>query len=438
MHSEDARGRKEDQALQGRSGRQKNVTFSSLVLVHRFWFNGSVPEPKRSVEISEDQLRSWDLLGEFRTVLEKSTPTERRDRPKGGPTRLLDEVDYFCAFLFAQFNPIIDSMRGLCACSNLERVQQDVCSRPISLGSFSEAQSVFGYERLEEVFEGLVEDNLRSGAAATPALGKAPAVLHLVDSSVFRAVPRMCWAQWRHQKTTQRAVRLHLKFNLFDAQPSEVLVTEGRFCERKALAKLISPGEFYVGDRYYGGAYKLFATLEESNCGYIIRLCENANLCVMEELPLDEEDRAAGVVSDQIVRLGARGGKQHGPVRVVRIEKPELDEPVILITNQLDRECFSAALIAEIYHQRWAIELFFRWFKCVLGRAENWHWLAESPEGAAIQLYSALIAALLLARQLGRLPSKRCMEMLRFHSMGMASQEELEAVIGAEVRKRSR
>jgi hypothetical protein len=434
----DERVQSEGQERPGRSGLQYDVTFSSLVLVHRFWFNGSVPKPQRSLDISEAQLRSWDLLGEFRTVLAKSTPTGRKDRRKGGPARLLDEVDYFCAFLFAQFNPVIDSMRGLCACSNLERVQQEVCSRPISLGSFSEAQSVFGYERLEEVFQGLVEENLRSCAAGTSALGKAPAALHLVDSSVFRAVPRMCWAQWRHQKTTQRAVRLHLKFNLFDAQPSEVLVTEGRFCERKALAKLISPGEFYVGDRYYGRDYKLLKTLEETECDFIIRLCENAILTVVEELPLDAEDKAAGVVSDQIARLGAREREHHGPVRVVRIEKPELGEPVILVTNQLDRECFSAALIAEVYHQRWAIELFFRWFKCVLGRADNWHWLAESSEGVAIQLYSALIAALLLARQLGRLPSKRCMEMLRFHSMGMASQDELDAVIEAEVRKRSR
>lgn len=438
MLGEDGRGSKEDQARPGRSGLQYNVTFSSLVLVPRFWFNGSVPERQRSLDISEDQLRSWDLLGEFRAVLAKSKPTGRRGRRQGGPARLLDEVDYFCAFLFAQFNPVIDSMRGLCGCSNLERVQQEVCSRPMSLGSFSEAQSVFGYERLEEVFQGLVEENLRSGASGTPALGKAPPALHLVDSSVFRAVPRMCWAQWRHQNKTQRAVRLHLKFNLFDAQPSEVLITEGRCCERKAFAKLLSPGEFYVGDRNYGRDYKCLKTLEESECGYIIRLCENANLKVIEELPLDGEDKAAGVVSDQIVRLGARERGNHGPVRVIRIEKPELDEPVILVTNQLDRECFSAALIAEIYHQRWAIELFFRWFKCVLGRADNWHWLAESPEGVAIQLYSALVAALLLARQLGRLPSKRCMEMLRFHSMGMASQEELEVAIEAEVRKRSR
>lgn len=389
-------------------------------------------------KISVEQLQSWALLGEFRAALKKVAPSPALARPKGGPKRLLSEEDYLSALLFAQFNPVIDSMRGLCACSELERVQHEVCSHGISLGSFSEAQSVFGYGRLEQVFEALVKDNLQHGASDGSGKGgiaKAPAILHLVDSSVFRAVPRMCWAQWRHQNTTQRAVRLHLKFNLFDEQPSEVSVTEGRACERKVLAGMVSPGEFYVGDRYYGRDYKWLKALDEAGCGYIIRLCENASVTLIEDLPLAEEDKAAGVVSDQIVRLGARECWHSAPVRVVRIEKPELDEPVIIVTNQLERESFSAALIAEIYHQRWAIELFFRWFKCVLGRAKQWHWFAESIEGVTIQIYAALIAALLLSRRLGKLPNKRCMEMLRFHSMGMASNEELEAYLERELRK---
>lgn len=393
-------------------------------------------------EISSDQLQSWDLLGEFRSVLEKIAPSPSRTRPKGGPQRLLTEEDYLSALLFAQFNPVIDSMRGLRACSKLQRVQEDVCSRPISLGSFSEAQHVFGFERLENLFGQLVRENIQLRRQnclqpGGPILPNSHAMLQLVDSSVFRAVARMAWAEWRYQSATQRAVRLHLKFNLFDQQPSEVLVTEGRCCERKALAKMISPGEFYVGDRYYGRDYKWLKALEEAGCSYIIRLCENANFTILEELPLDDEDRAAGVVSDQIVRLGARGCWHHGPVRVVRIEKPELDEPVIIVTNQLERESFSAALIGEIYHQRWEIELFFRWFKCIFGRAKQWHWMAESREGVTIQLYTSLIAALLLARRVGKLPGKRTMEMLRFHAMGMASAEELKTALESQLRKKS-
>lgn len=387
--------------------------------------------------ISAEDLRSWELLAEFRAALEKLPGSTRPLNRKGGAKRLLSEDDYLCAFLFAQYNPVIDSMRGLCACSKLERVQREVTSRPISLGSFSEAQSVFGYERLEKLFTKLVEENLELARSGVLDNVKVPLALRLVDSSVFRAVARMGWAEWRHQNTTQRAVRLHLKFNVFDQQPAGALVTEGRRCERKALAEMVSEGEFYVGDRYYGRDYQWLKELEQAGCSYIVRLCENANISVIKQLPLTEADREAGVVFDQIVRLGARGCWHHGPVRVVRIEKADLDEPVILVTNQVEREIFSAALIAEIYRKRWAIELFFRWFKCVLGRADQWHWFAESRSGVTIQIYTALIAALLLSRHLGRLPNKRCMEMLRFHAMGMVTQEELDAFLEQQVQKKS-
>lgn len=390
-------------------------------------------------KISADQLQCWALLGDFRAALEKVAPEPLRSRPKGGPKRLLSEEDYLSSFLFAQFNPIIASMRGLCASSHLERVQQEVCSHPISLASFSEAQSVFGFKRLEKVFENLVKENIQSRVAGKRDSidSKKAAELYLIDSSIFRALPRMEWAQWRHQNTTQRAVRLHLKFNLFDQQPSEASITEGRHCERKAFAKMIKKGEFYVGDRYYGRDYQLLKKLDKAGCGYAIRLCENANLTVIEDLPVDEEDKAAGVVSDQVVRLGARERWHCEPVRVVRIEKDELDEPVIVVSNRFDRNNFSAALLAEIYYHRWAIELFFRWFKCVLGRANQWHWFAESEQGATIQIYTALIAALLLSRRLGKLPNKRCMEMLRFYLIGMASAEELEKFLERQLSKKS-
>ena len=149
-------------------------------------------------------------------------------------------------------------------------------------------------------------------------------------------------------------------------------------CERKAFADMIKPGEFYVGDRNCGRSYQLLGSLDEAGCGYIVRLLESAGTTVIEELEIDDEDRAAGVVSDRIVRLGSRERWHHGPVRVVRIEKPSMDEPLLLVTNRLERDKFSAALVAQIYWQRWGIELFFRWFKCILGRPAQWHWFAES------------------------------------------------------------
>ena len=328
-------------------------------------------------------------------------------------------------------------MRGLCACSDCERVQQEVCGRHISLGSFSEAQHVFGSGRLQEVFAEMLRKS--PGAIAPPAGTSRSCCMQLVDSTVIAALPRMDWAEWRHWgKKTGCAVRLHLKFNVLRREPGEASVTPASTCERAAFKKMVKPGEFHVGDCYYGRDYKLLEYLKEQGCGYLMRLAKSAVQTLIEELPLTAEDRAAGVVSDRIVRLGAGESWHHGPVRVVRIEKEELDEPIFLVTNRLDPETHSAALLAEIYRGRWEIELFFRWFKCVLGRADQWHWFAESPEGVEIQIYSALIAALLLARHAGKLPTKRQMEAIRFHAMGWLSDGELEQVLaGALARKRN-
>ena len=61
--------------------------------------------------------------------------------------------------------------------------------------------------------------------------------------------------------------------------------------------------------------------------------------------------------------------------------------------------------------------------KCILGCG---HWLAESERGVTIQIYLALIAALLLQLYTGRRPTKRMMELIRWYLMGVASGAELE------------
>lgn len=420
------------------------MTILSLVLSPLFWLSHGVsPKGKKSAALSEEKLQSWKLLQQFRALLDDSPAKDSQSNcpRKGGQPRLLSEEDYLCSFLFAQFNPVIDSMRGLCACSKFQKVQDQVCTRKMSLGSFSEAQSVFGFEPLEAIFQKLSEeaisqpgDPLKSSSTAANLAQK----LRLVDSSVFKALPRMSWAHWRTQGKQQSAIRLHLKFQVLGERPTGAVVSPAKLCERKALEMIVKPGEFYVGDRYYGRSYKFLERLKANDCGFVIRLCDQAVITKIEDLPLSKEDRAAGVVSDELVELGAGSRYRSGPFRIVRVEKPELDEPVILVTNQLASEDLPAAQIAEIYHQRWAIELFFRWLKCIFGRRKQWHWFAESPEGVTIQLYSALIAALLLAKRQSKLPTKRQFEALQWHQLGMISDEELESSLNPASSKKSK
>ena len=101
---------------------------------------------------------------------------------------------------------------------------------------------------------------LRRGAPAVEALARMNrhGVLAAMLPPFRQVVGRMQWAQWRHQFMEQKAVRLHVKLRLVDLQPTSVLVTEGKKCERAALRETAEAGEFYLGDRYYGGDHVIF------------------------------------------------------------------------------------------------------------------------------------------------------------------------------------
>jgi IS4 transposase len=112
-----------------------------------------------------------------------------------------------------------------------------------------------------------------------------------------------------------------------------------------------------------------------------------------------------------------------GPWRMVVFQRPTMKEKAILITSQ---ECddLSAEEVMELYLHRWQVEMFFRWLKCLVPCR---HWFAQSQQGVTLQVYLALIEALLLADLTGDKPNKRMMELLQFHQMGWASDADLAA-----------
>lgn len=391
------------------------------------------PNPRTPLTVKD--FKKWDLIADFLAELDKHLPDDPPAK-LGGPTRLLLPRDYLASYLFALLNPALDSMRALCAASHIKQVQQQVSKRPISLGSFSEAQHILDPSLLEQVFLALVRRKLHEKQQKNPASLDNKRLVKLVDSTILRALPRMHWAEWRHQHKTQRCARLHIKFNLLNGLPDQALITEGKRCERKALEEMVEEGDFYVGDRYYGRDYKFLHRLGEKNCGYIMRLYAEAVFEVVEEKPLTQKDRDAGVASDQMAKLGTRPEKNAPLVRIICIDKPSLEEPLWLVTNQSDGTKMSAAEVAEIYHQRWEIELFFRWLKCIFQEPKQWHWFAESEKGANIQVYLSLIAALLIAKKIGKLPNKRIMEAIHFYLAGICDAEELMAAIEREETKR--
>jgi hypothetical protein len=363
---------------------------------------------------AEKDLKQWRLIERFREALAAEVAS------RGGlagtwadPKRELHLDQYLSLFLFGMFNPVVETMRGLCAASGLGRVRRKVCGRKVSLGSFSEAQAVVDPGVLKGVLERLGAD------AATPGLARGLSGRErVIDSTVWQVLPRMSWAFWRRQGgVDNHAVRLHVAFDLARGRVGDARLTPAKACERAQWRKLARPGTCDIGDRYHGYDYTLLGELQAGGTDFVVRLRVDTQWMEESSEPLTPADREAGVTWAGTVRLGKEG---NGPrVRVVQILA---DEESILIATTLATSDAPPRTIGLCYRHRWQVEMFFRWLKCILGCRR---WLAESERGVALQVYLALIAAQLLVLYRGERPDRRQMEAIQFYLMGWASLDEL-------------
>ncbi len=219
-------------------------------------------------------------------------------------------------------------------------------------------------------------------------------------------------------------------------------VTHGNANEKNIFREsFLKANTLYVFDAGYG-EYKFLQDILNASSKFIVRLKDNAVWDEISSNQLSDADKSVGVVRDIIVKLGSKSKQSdiHEPVRIIEIfhegddsvprksrvsskktfRTTDSDYSFLLVTNRMD---LSAEMIALCYQSRWQIELFFRWFKCILGCK---HLLAHSKNGVTLQVYCALIASMLITLWTGRKPTKRTFEMLQFYFLGWATEEELE------------
>lgn len=341
-------------------------------------------------------------------------------RDKAGNRRLFFD-QYVGLLLLHFFNPILSSLRSLQQSSDVDKVQKLLGLRHISLGSLSEATGVFAAAPLREIVRELADKALplQRGHEAQALRG-----LTAVDGTVLRALPKMAWALWMDDR--HRAAKMHLHFEVLKGAPVDAVLTPAACSEPAELRAMLQPNRLYVIDRGYAD-YQLFRDICTAKSSVIARVKNNTAFTVAEERPLSEAARAAGIVRDVVLaKLGTDHHKDvlERPMRlvIVRHVKPNgTVEELWLLTDRLD---LPAELVALAYRFRWTVELFFRWFKCILGCR---HLLALDANGVAIQVYVALIASLLIVLWTGRKPTKRTWEMIQLYLIGWASLDELEA-----------
>lgn len=388
----------------------------------------------------KDELRARDVGG--MKMLQKLLPLLDRlhdvgcERDKAGNRKL--HFDQYCLLvLLYLFNPIVGSLRSIQQASELEKVQRLLGCPRAALGSLSEASTVFDAERLKEIIAEL-------GAQLEPLardkrLSEIRQKLTLVDGTLISALPKLMHASWLKAKTGKGMVkwRLHTHFEVDRYVPARIDVTAdggGPHDERAVLERTIDPDRLYVMDRGYA-KFALFNKIVATGSSYVCRLRDNSVYEVMEERPLTDADRAAGLLSDQVVRFSNKANAQPDhSLRLICIATsphtsrgkcgtgstgPESDGILRIATNLLTPP---AEIIGLIYRYRWTIEIFFRFFKHILGCR---HLISHSQNGIELQTYCAIIACLLITLYTGRKPTIRTYEMISYYFCGLASEEEL-------------
>jgi hypothetical protein len=327
---------------------------------------------------------------------------------------------YATLLLLYFFTPALTSLRGLQQATGWEQTRKKLGIQSTSLGSLSEAATIFEAAHLEPIIHELA-------AQAVPLSGgrEAEALkgLTAVDGSVFTGLSRMTWALWN--KPENRAAKLHLHFDVLKGVPSQAAVTPAACSEPGQLEAMLRPDRLYVLDRGYAD-YELFAKIVGAGSSLVARVKDSTAFSVEEERPLDAAAVEAGVIRDVVLsRLGTSHHKDHlkRKMRLVIVRTIDRDGKVNalwLITDRLDLE---ADLVALAYRYRWTVELFFRWLKCILGAR---HLIAHSRNGVTLQMYAALIVSLLIVLRAGRKPTKRTCETIQFYLIGWVTDEEFE------------
>jgi len=387
---------------------------------------------KKRKEIQDHELKGFKYFKAISKMLE-SLHNAGCQRDKAN-NRKLHMDQYTSLLLLYMFNPICTSLRSIQQVSELKKVQKFFGAARASLGSLSEASTVFDSELLKSIIQELSTklDNVSS----IPGFDSSKGTLTAVDGSLIEAVGKMAWALWRSDRN---GIKVHCQYEILKGTPVSMEVTDANASEKAVLASILQPNRIYVLDRGYA-KYGLLEKIVNTKSSFVCRIRDNAIYKIIEDKELTDKAFEDGIVFDRTVVLGGETAERKlKNVRIVAVKcnpktkrhhtgrgGPEQSQTLLIATDRLDLE---PETIAAIYKYRWTIEIYFRFFKHVLGCR---HLISHNKNGIEIQMYMAIIACMLISLWTGRKVTKRTYEMVCYYFIGMADLEELEAHIAAQ------
>jgi len=222
----------------------------------------------------------------------------------------------------------------------------------------------------------------------------AEAIYVLDSTSIDLCLSLFRWASFRRGRSS---LKVHTQLDLRGSIPINVYLTGGHVHDVNFLDQLrLEAGAFYLFDRAYVDFARLYA-ITQACAFFITRAKKNYQFNRHTSRPVD---RSTGLRCDQMVRLsGPLSTRRYpAPLRRVAYYHAEKKLRLVFLTNHL---LLPALTIAQLYRQRWQVELFFRWIKQHL-RIEAFYGTSENA--VKTQVWVALSVYVLVAivkRRLG-------------------------------------
>jgi IS4 transposase len=298
-------------------------------------------------------------------------------------SRRLDTKRHFIALLYGQLSGATSLREVITSMASHETRLYHLGAAPVKRSTLSDANTQRPWQVFSELFAAVLQQVHRGLRQASKD------AVRLIDSTSLRLSSLS--ADWAGFSTSVFGAKAHIVYDPQAECPVYFAVTAANVNDiTVAKAMPIEAGATYVYDLSYYD-YGWWAELDDAGCRFVTRLKKNTPFTVAH---VNAVDKGSNIVSDRIGRLPARlAGHRSNPVKVpVREIQVTIETGKVLriVTNDLEA---TAEEIAELYKQRWQIELFFRWVKQTL-RIK--HFLGVSENAIRIQIAVALIGYLLL------------------------------------------
>jgi transposase len=308
-------------------------------------------------------------------------------------------LDHFLVMAFAQLT-YRESLRETVVClrSQSEKLYHMGIRSGVSRNTLSNANKVRDWRIYADFAQALINKARPLYADEDLGLDLDNTIYALDASTIDLCLSLFPWAKFR---STKSAVKLHTLIDLRGNIPTFIDITDGKVHDVNVLDVMITePGAFYIMDRGYLDFGRLFR-IHQTGAFFVIRAKSNTQYKRRYSNPLSTEEKINGVKCDQIIVLTGVDSQHDYPEQLRRVKyyDREIDKTFNFLTNNFT---VPAQNIADLYKQRWQVELFFKWIKQHLriksffGTSEN---AVKSQVWIAVSVY-VLIAIIKKERKL--------------------------------------